>query len=188
MKSGQTLILEGLRHISEYYNGDLGITFEDIPTTKDYRKLEKLLSQALTDKYTKVFSPFGSMGIDVDMYVSYDDDVFVDDVIKELNFNIIFDEDISSNARNIIRVIDKNMKAYPSFKYSKVDNSLWFSVEEYKDIIEIFDIFQKTERINLGRLYYVYTENEVENQYTEKTKEAKDERLYMERDFNRRRL
>lgn len=190
MKSNQTLILEELmkNHINDSYNSYFGINFEDIPTSRDYKKLEKTISQALTDRYTKIFASYGSMGVDVEMYVSDDDDIFIEDAIQELTLSIIFDDDISLSAREILKTINKYMKAYPTFKYSKIDNSFWFTVDNYHDVINIIDTIQKTDKVNLGRLYYVYNESEVETIYKTKMNDGREERDFMERDFNIRRL
>lgn len=190
MKSKSSLILEGLLHdrLNESYASDLGVSFEDVPTVRDSRKLQKTVSQALTAKYQKVFQEFGGMGVDVDIYTSDDDDMLVDDAVQTLGIALVFDSDVKDKVRDIQKTIQKFMKNYPDFKYEKSDNSFWFEVESYEDIIDVFDTIQRTDRVNLGNAYRVVDVSDAEANFRRQNKEWKDERDSLEREYNRSRL
>ena len=190
MKSKSSLILEGLLHdrLNERYEADLGVSFEDIPTVRDSRKMQKLISQALTAKYQKVFAEFGGMGVDVDIYTSDDETTYVEDAVQTFGMSLIFDADVKDKVRPIQFLIKKFMKNYPDFKYEKSDNSFWFEAESYEDIIDVFDTIQHTDRVNLGNGYRVVDASQAEDDYRRQNKEWQDEKDSLQREYNRSRL
>ena len=188
MKSKKSLILEGLLHerlneghINESY-------YEDVPVIRDSRKAERVISQALTAKYKKVFQEFGDIDIEVDVFTVDDDDILVDDVVRTFGMSIVFDKDVKGQERQIYATIKKFMRNYPPFKYEKADSSFWFEVENYEDIIDVLDTIQSTDKVNLRNVYSIKDGSEIEDNIARQNKEWEDDRKYLEWEYNRSRL
>ena len=176
-------IIEGLASVNE------SSRYEDLPITSDSRKLQKLISQKLTERYQKLFKNIGSMGVDIDIYAHRDDDYDIDDVISNIGFSIVFDKMLTpEQVKEVQKICKKYLINYPDFKYEKSDNSFWFESEEYEEIIEIMDTIQRTDKVNLGKLYTVIDADDVENHCTELERESKLEKQSLERWFNSQRL
>lgn len=187
MKSKSSIILEGLLH-EKLNEGHVNESYEDVPVIRDSRRAEKIISQALTSKYQKVFQEFGTVSIDVDIYAYDDRDLLVDNAVSTFGMSIIFDEDIKGKEHQIQSLIKKFMKNYPPFKYEKADSSFWFEVENYEGIIDVLDTIQSTDKVNLRNVYSIKDGSEIEDNIARQNKEWEDDRKYLEWEYNRSRL
>jgi hypothetical protein len=183
--STRSKILEGLATKSMINES----SYSDLPLVNNSRKLQKLISQKLTDKYQKLFKDIGSMGIDIDIYTHRDDKSGIDDVVSSISFAIVFDKLLTpEQIKEVQKICKKYLINYPDFKYEKSDNSFWFESDNYDEIIDIFDTIEHTDKVNLNKMYSVMYEDDVENYCTSKDREEKLEKQALNSWFNSQRL
>lgn len=176
-------IIEGLNSVNE------SNSYEDLPVTSDSRKLQKLISQKLTEKYQKLFKNIGPMGVDIDIYAHKDTDYDIDDVISNLGFSIVFDKMLTpEQVKEVQQICKKYLINYPDFKYEESDNSFWFESEEYEEIVDVMDTITHTDKVNLGKLYTVLDSDKVESYCNAREKEEKLEKKSLEKWFNSQRI
>lgn len=185
MRKNVSAILESLRHheISEAY------TYGDVLMVDNRRKFEEAISNGIVNKLSSKFSKFGALEVSVDVDLADDDNRDLEDIADEIHVNLFFTNPVEGTSpREVLKLI-ASLKPFKGMspKYDTRSDVYYVDVKGNEDCSDFVTDLEKL-GISFKKACHVETERDIENAMLDRQREDREERAYLEREYNRSRM